>query len=677
MAASSTALAAAFLLWITPTSGLLGYDCGGVNLNITSLSLTDMAECNLPDIEPDAEDAYLQLLQLNEFDHTEVIQCRIEIDRDISYCGMSSHVSVVENGKRNFIKEMDRGACKRLHDTGTLYLGNKGLITDIRANATTRVSLTLAGTTATNGYCEGTQYTDRLGTWSNVVVQGTVKITLRQFRTAVKHSTNEIILPSGIHCRTSDGECMDDETSTFWSTIPTDSCHFNQYDVLYEGKAHRLKPKPGRDSPVIYTINTRETTFALAQTTDMEICGYKILSTEHPKLFILETKQGRSFKTRAKVSVDNLDIFTYVNSKFVYVEKHMRTQLSQLYRDIMEQKCALEKQVLENVLSLSSIAPDEMAFRLMKSPGYTAVTAGEVIYIIKCVPVEVKVRHTEECYNELPVSHSNTSYFLSPRSRILLKTGTRKECSELLPPMFRVHGTWYRMMPRPIESMPPPSIQPLTRPKWKYVSPANLAGSGIYSTEDLERLRNHIMFPIEKPALINTIAQGAMGQHIPDGSVSLYNLLDEKSLEKIAESAGARLWKGFVTFGSASAGILAIFLILRLIKLVIDSLIRGYALHSIYGWSLHLLGAIWSSITHLLLQLGSNKGQRKGKEAEGTTAVAEMQPLRSQPEPKHGESDKCDKISLENEKASVAIDPSVSPMRDYGELNKYLETIRD
>jgi len=129
-----------------------------------------------------------------------------------------------------------------------------------------------------------------------------------------------------------------------------------------------------------------------------------------------------------------------------------------------------------------------------------------------------------------------------------------------------------------VESMPPPIIQPLTRPAWKYVSPAGLATSGIYSSEDLDRLRDHIMFPVEKPQMLNTIARGAMGQDLPPGSVSMMNLFDDQTLEKIAESAGARLWRGFITFGSASAGVLAIFILIRLIKLIVDTIIHGYAL---------------------------------------------------------------------------------------------------
>ncbi|XP_036148938.1 uncharacterized protein LOC118647682 [Monomorium pharaonis] len=173
--------------------------------------------------------------------------------------------------------------------------------------------------------------------------------------------------------------------------------------------------------------------------------------------------------------------------------------------------------------------------------------------------------------------------------------------------MYNIYGRWYRAMPKMMETLPPPTIQPLTHPTWKYVSPSDLATSGIYTSEDLDRLRTHIMFPVERPAMLNTIAHGAMGGTVPAGSISMLNLLDEASLDKIAESAGAKLWKGFITFGSASAGVLAIFIIIRLIKLIVDTLIHGYALHSVYGWSMHLLGAVWSSVTHLLLHLGGRK----------------------------------------------------------------------
>jgi hypothetical protein len=228
---------------------------------------------------------------------------------------------------------------------------------------------------------------------------------------------------------------MDSEGGeTFWPVMPIDMCHFDQYDILYEGIATRLTPREiEKAGPTIYIVTTDDTTFALAKTSEINVCGYRLLRTEHPKLHIMETKKGKSFKFHTKVSVDNLDIFSYVNSKFVYVENHIKTQLSRLYQDIMEQKCALERQILQNALSLASIAPDEMASRIMRAPGYTEVTAGEVIHLIKGIPVTCKVRHTETCHNELPISYNNVSMFLLPQSRIITKSGTVRDCNELLP----------------------------------------------------------------------------------------------------------------------------------------------------------------------------------------------------------------------------------------------------
>jgi len=53
------------------------------------------------------------------------------------------------------------------------------------------------------------------------------------------------------------------------------------------------------------------------------------------------------------------------------------------------------------------------------------------------------------------------------------------------------------------------------------------------------------MFPVEKPSMLNTIARGVMEQRIErkKGNISMMNLLDEQSLDKIAESAGTHFGK--------------------------------------------------------------------------------------------------------------------------------------
>lgn len=64
-------------------------------------------------------------------------------------------------------------------------------------------------------------------------------------------------------------------------------------------------------------------------------------------------------------------------------------------------------------------------------------------------------------------------------------------------------------------------IQPLTKPNWKYIDPEHQETSGIYSNDDLNKLRAHIMEPVEKSAIVDTLARGISGKHISSGKISL------------------------------------------------------------------------------------------------------------------------------------------------------------
>lgn len=230
-----------------------------------------------------------------------------------------------------------------------------------------------------------------------------------------------------------------------------------------------------------------------------------------------------------------------------------------------------------------------------------AATASEVVHILKCIPVEVKLRKTSGCYSELPVEFRNISYFLTPKSRIITQHGSERDCSDFLPVMYQIEDAWIAFNPRPTAAITPQSLQPMTKPQWKYLTPAPLATSGIYSQTDLDKLRDHLMFPAEKPAVLNSIARGFSGRSLTNPSISIRSFLDEQTIEGIAKSAAEKLWGSLMTFGSISAGIIGIYVIIRTIMIVVNTIIHGYTLHNAYGCGLHLLGALWSSVTHLLL----------------------------------------------------------------------------
>ncbi|KYQ49307.1 hypothetical protein ALC60_11630 [Trachymyrmex zeteki] len=204
-------------------------------------------------------------MQLTDYDRTTVTQCKVEIDRMILYCGMSSHVSAVHNGRREYLQELGESGCRKLHETGSIKIASAE-VDRIQQNTTNLRSITLAGFASVDDRCIGAQYTDGYGTWENVLVQ------------------------SGTRCSLTPGYCMDSNgAESYWPPLPIDHCHFDQYNILYEGLATKLSSKKNQSTPTIYTVTTQDTTFALTKTSDIDVCGYRLAQTEHPKLFVLET----------------------------------------------------------------------------------------------------------------------------------------------------------------------------------------------------------------------------------------------------------------------------------------------------------------------------------------------------------------------------------------------------
>ncbi|KAL7290819.1 hypothetical protein TKK_0015560 [Trichogramma kaykai] len=65
---------------------------------------------------------------------------------------------------------------------------------------------------------------------------------------------------------------------------------------------------------------------------------------------------------------------------------------------------------------------------------------------------------------------------------------------------------------REYKSATPEILSPKNSPKWRYVSPESLAIGGIYSEKDTRKLRNLIVFPLERGAVLNKILKSATGR---------------------------------------------------------------------------------------------------------------------------------------------------------------------
>ena len=113
---------------------------------------------------------------------------------------------------------------------------------------------------------------------------------------------------------------------------------------------------------------------------------------------------------------------------------------------------------------------------------------------------------------------------MTPRTHILLKYGRQVACNSLIPAYYKVGASWFRVSPKPTEALTPTVININTELTWVCQDPSDLANSGIYSVSDLQKLRDHINFPLEKPALLNSLARGMTGTSTVNQGGSLLNL---------------------------------------------------------------------------------------------------------------------------------------------------------
>lgn len=623
------------VLWvgihILPTKGLTGYDCSHPNLTITTLSGRHVPACNNPSENVTMTQEVIQLIQLADSYPIMVYQCKIQIMRAIYYCGMSSHSSIVEGGLADYLMEISGADCKKAHSERRVIVPGGVVLNQLVINKSQTRPLVFAGTLDRSGNCERSSYSDSFGSWKGVTVSGTVKITLTSYEATVDTTTGKVKLRSGVSCRFDESECVDVENGyTTWEYLPMSACDERKHLVLYEGPAERVGKAINSNYGHTYIVDHGPKVFGLTTTGIYSGCFLTMYTTEHPKLVIATEIGGKFIFRRQEIPTSSMDLMTYLNAKFVFIDKQIDKSISLVYKELSAQRCAIERRTLLNLLSLAYVDPKEFAYTYTEKPGYTARVIGEVIHLIKCSPVEVKMRKTLECFNEIPITWRNQSYFLTPKTRLIQARGTQVDCDGIINPQYLLEGQWYGLTGGTIHEIPNPQELTVTPVKtWKSKSISNLAEAGIYDYNEAEKMRERIMNPYERDAISNIITRGAQGVPTNMQGISLANAFDPTAITDLGNKLGARIWGWFSVFGNMSAGIIGLFAIGKLIKFIVDTIIHGTVLYELYGFGVALLGSLWDSVTYYLVhnkykknaEQGTNSKTRRDEEQELQTIM--------------------------------------------------------
>lgn len=549
----------------------------------------------------------IQVVQLAEVIPVRVRQCKINVVRVVTHCGMHSHASVMKGGLAEYLYETSRESCDKIINTGVLVMGNGIIVDGLRKNEHHSRAITLSGRIDSDGKCSGSTYSDMFGSWDNAVVQATLNIHLVEYKTHAKIQDNEIHLRSGLTCKYSEGFCMDNEAGyTLWDHNPPRMCAPDQYIVHMEGVARKyvkeIDTVNGKKKVTSYFLETEEKIVWLGAEGKTRVCNLDAWKTEHPRVLIIEEPEGGFIFTSRRLDTKDMDLFLYMNAKFITYDKHMGSQLTQLNNHINYQRCLLESQMLQSLMSTAYIDPVMFARDYMKEPGYTGFRRNEVIYIIKCQAVDVSWRQEiDHCYDEVPVIYNNQSLFMSPRTRILQPYGTEISCNRIFVGGFQFGSEWYTFNPSRQYVSPPEDIMITNRTVWQYTEARGIHTKGLYSDEELRRLSNDISYHSTRDAIQNNIARSVLGLDPDTQGISLINAFSKKDLESLSKKIWKNTWNVFTTVGEAVNGMVGFYAIWVGLKYCFNVLMNGVSLYRVFGCGKELVGSLCSGMTHALV----------------------------------------------------------------------------
>lgn len=584
---------------IKSPGGIIAFDCAADTVNITSFSLVDVEPCQheLDNITTTATN--IQVIQATRMFNIHVYQCKVIFERKIEHCGMHSHTSAFQESYKYILREFSPEECRALHETGSLRVHNERFIQGLTRNNSAHGSIVIVGHLHYSS-CSGGQYFDGIINYDDAIVTYQYEIELYDYHAKLDISNDKIIFREGFSCPFSKGSCLDSKEGYItWNTNIDQDCTTGKYSIIYEGPANKTH-NGNNNGNILFSALSNEQLFSIKTKGIIPICGYKGYESDHSQIFILETNAGERIIRNSETNARDLDLMTYFNSKITVVEQHLGNQLHVLYRRLVNDLCKVEKSLLETRLISARINPHEFASNLMKTQGYTAVIAGEVIYIIQCKAVVVVLASTGGCYQEITVKRDDQILFMSPVTHVLQQHGTQIECTPLLPAKYKFYGKWYSMDGRLHQVTPPNKLSTEVKTDWKYDYLPDLMAVGLYSEKNVEKMHSMIYESEDRRSSSVIVHRTIAGYQTDHQGFDFSHLMTENVIETTIEKYWGKFMSMTTFVGQFTSSIVGFWLIAKLFKFIIDSLVHCRILYEIYGASWKLLAAFWDSLTNLL-----------------------------------------------------------------------------
>jgi hypothetical protein len=236
----------------------------------------------------------------------------------------------------------------------------------------------------------------------------------------------------------------------------------------------------------------------------------------------------------------------YVNNKLSFLFNRQEQKLEQIYMEMIANDCKLNREILRVKIGFSTVNIDSVIPLLPLQPGQFGRNVGEVMYVYQCTQVDVEMQPMrDKCYKELPVWHNNATRFLQPVTRLILPiefVPINMTCSNVLQPIYRdINGRWIRF-PEKTEAPEPLKFSLMELANHVKFKAVEVEAGGIYSEKDIQKAREHILFPVTRAQILSDMVSVAMQHYVPGGRPNYESLLSPDHFQRATKNMMKRMW---------------------------------------------------------------------------------------------------------------------------------------